>query len=114
MNSLMKVDNMSKVAKKIKKGVKSIERSLRGAVKGDIDEILNISTLGASKRLEKLGQKIHEPFKLPDPPPTPGLSQANVQDSAPNVDLARTEGSRRTGGQALGTRKLRVPLGGLR
>lgn len=50
---------------------------------------------------------------MPKPPPTPGLSQANVQDAAPDVDLTQTEAQRRSSGRAAGTRKLRIPLGGL-
>lgn len=51
--------------------------------------------------------------EIPTPPPPPGLSQANVQEAAPDVDLAQTEAQRRSSGQAAGTRKLRIPLGGL-
>ena len=105
---------MSKVVSKIKKGASSVARTVKGAVRGDIDDILNISTLGASKALETVGKKIHAPFKAPPIPDAPGISQANTQEAAPDVNLATTAESRRTSGAAYGTRKLRVPIGGLR
>jgi hypothetical protein len=105
---------MSKVVELIKEGASSVARTTKGALKGDVDDILNVATLGASQRLEKVGQALHKPFKAPDPLPTPGLSQANVEDPAPDVNLAQTEAQRRTSGKAVGTRQLRIPLGGLR
>jgi hypothetical protein len=105
---------MSKAVELIKEGGKSLERTAKGALKGDVNDILTLGSLGGTKQLESAGKQLHKPFKAPDPLPTPGLSQANVQDAAPDVDLAFTEASRRTSGQAVGTRKLRIPLGGLR
>jgi len=105
---------MSKVVKMIKEGASSIARAGRGVLKGDVDDILNVTTLGGSKALEKVGQAIHKPFKAPDPLPMPGLSQANTEDAAPDVDIASTESTRRRSGSAVGTRNLRVPLGGLK
>lgn len=105
---------MSKAVELIKEGASSATRKLKGAVKGDIDDLLSISTLGTSTAVEKAGQVLHKPFKAPEPLPIPGVSQANVSDAAPDIDLAHTESSRRTSGQAAGTRKLRIPLGGLR
>lgn len=105
---------MSKAVELLKESRSSIGRTLKGAAKGDVDDIASVLTLGATQRLEKVGQAIHKPFKAPDPLPVPGLAQANVAEAAPDVDLTQTEASRRTSGQAVGTRKLRLPLGGLR
>ena len=105
---------MSKLIKEIKKGASSAVRTAKGALRGDVDDILSLGTLGGSKRLEELGKAIHKPFKAPDAPPIPGVQGAITQEAAPDVNLATTEASRRTTGQAVGTRKLRIPLGGLR
>ena len=104
---------MSKVVKMIKKGASSAVRTAKGALKGDVDDILSLATFGGSKRLEEVGKAIHKPFKAPDPLPVPGLGQANTEEAAPDVDIASTESIRRRSGSAVGTRKLRVPLGGL-
>ena len=105
---------MSKVVKAVKKGVKSIAGTAKGVLKGDVDDLLNFATVGGSKQLEKAGKKIHGVFKPPKLPDAPGLQGANTSEAAPDVNLAQTEESRRTSGTAKGTRKLRVPLGGLR
>lgn len=105
---------MSKVVKMIKEGASSITRQAKGALKGNVDDMLNLTSLGGSKTLEKIGQAIHKPFKAPDPLPVPGISQANTEDAAPDVDIASTESVRRRSGTAVGTRQLRVPLGGLK
>lgn len=105
---------MSKAVELIKEGASSAAKKVKGALKGDIDDILAVGSLGVTQQLESAGKQLHKPFKAPDPLPVPGLAQANVQDPAPDVDLTRTEGSRRSSGQAVGTRKLRIPLGGLR
>lgn len=105
---------MSKLVKMIKEGASSAVRTTKGALKGDVDDILSVATLGGSKRWEKFGQMLHKPFKAPKAPPVPGLGQANTEDAAPDVDIASTESTRRRSGSAVGTRQLRVPLGGLR
>jgi hypothetical protein len=105
---------MSKVVKMIKEGASSLARTAKGVLKGDVNDILNVATLGGSKTVEKLGQAIHKPFKAPDPLPMPGLGQANTEEAAPDVDITSTESVRRRSGSAVGTRKLRVPLGGLK
>lgn len=105
---------MSETIKKIKKGASSIVKTTKGALSGDVDDLLNFATKGGSKRLEQAGKKIHGVFKPPKMPDTPGLQGANTSEAAPDVNLAQTEESRRTSGAAKGTRKLRVPLGGLR
>jgi len=108
---------MSKAVELIKEGASSAGRKLEGASKGDIGDLTSVLTLGSSDRGEWLAGKAMEPlerlFKAPDPLPPPGLSQANVAESAPSVDITGTESSRRTSGRAVGTRKLRIPLGGL-
>ena len=105
---------MSKVVKAIKKGASSIVRTTKGALKGDVDDLLSLATAGGSKQLEQAGKKIHGVFKPPKLPDAPGIQGANTSEAAPDVNLAQTEESRRTSGTAKGTRKLRVPLGGLR
>jgi len=42
-----------------------------------------------------------------------GATPGAVSSQSANVDLSATEGQRRTSGSAKGSRKLRVPLGGL-
>jgi len=105
---------MSKAVKMIKEGASSVTRTVKGALKGDVDDLLSVATRGGSKHLEKIGQAIHKPFKAPDPLPVPGLSQANTAEAAPDVDIDSTENARRRSGSAVGTRQLRVPLGGLK
>ena len=104
---------MSKAVELIEEGLSSAGSKLEGALKGDIGDLVSVATLGVSDQLEKVGSKLN-PFKLPEPPAPPGVSQANVAEAAPDVDLMSTESSRRTSGRAVGTRKLRIPLGGLR
>lgn len=107
---------MSKLVKEIKKGASSATSTIKGALKGDFSDIVNVATLGGLNRTEwalgKVGDAIKP--KIPDPLPAPGLLQSNTDAAAPNVDLSATESIRRARGQALGTRKLRIPLGGLR
>lgn len=102
---------MSKVVKEVKKGVKSATRKVKGALEGDFDDILSVATLGTTTQLENVAKQLN-PFKIPDPVQR-GAIQANVDRAAPDVDLAATEASRRVGGQAVGTRRLKIPLGGL-
>lgn len=104
---------MSKAVELIKEGASSATKKIKGALKGDVGDLISVATLGQSDQIEKAGSKLN-PFKLPEPPAPPGVSQANVAEAAPDVDLMSTESSRRTSGQAVGTRKLRIPLGGLR
>ena len=109
---------MSKLVKEVKRGAKSVGDTVTNAFKGDVKSILRIGSFGQTAVLEgglkKAGKIIGNPFKAPDPLPMPGLSQSNTAEAAPDVDIAATEGSRRRSGSAVGTRKLRVPLGGLR
>jgi len=105
---------MSKVVKMVKEGLSSAGRTVKAGFSGNIDDIANLATLGGTKQWEKVGKAIHKPFKAPDPLPAPGLSQANTEEAAPDVDIASTESERRRSGSAVGTRKLRVPLGGLK
>jgi len=105
---------MSKVVKMLKDMRSSATSTVKGALKGDIDDIASMVTFGGTKQWEKVGMALHKPFKAPDPLPAPGLSQANTEEAAPDVDIASTESERRRSGSAVGTRKLRVPLGGLK
>ena len=109
---------MSKLVKEVKRGAKSVGNTVTNAVKGDVKSLLRLGTAGASAGaeggLKKAGKIIGNPFKVPDPLPSPGLGQSNTAEAAPDVDIAATESSRRRGGSAVGTRKLRVPLGGLK
>ena len=109
---------MSKAVELIEEGLSSAGSKLEGALKGNIGDLTSVLTLGSTDRGEWLAGKVMDPiediFKAPDPLPPPGLSQANVAESAPSVDITETESSRRTSGRAVGTRKLRIPLGGLR
>lgn len=105
---------MSKAVKMMKDYWSSATRTAKGVLKGDVDDILSAASFGGTKRLEQLGKAIHKPFKAPDPLPAPGLGQANTEEAAPDVDIASTESARRRSGSAVGTRKLRVPLGGLK
>lgn len=109
---------MSKAVELIEEGLSSAGSKLEGAAKGDLGDIMSVLTLGGSDRGEWILGTAMDPiediFKAPDPLPPPGLSQANVAESAPSVDITETESSRRTSGRAVGTRKLRIPLGGLR
>lgn len=132
---------MSKVVKKVKKaiksGAKSVKNTVKGALKGDLSDIANVLSLGATGAVEKSVtvplKKISEAItpKLPDIPDVPtaediagkinipeptsqGAIQSSLAKAAPSIDLGSTEGSRRRSGSALGRRKLRVPLGGLK
>jgi len=112
---------MSSAWKSIKKGASSIARTTKGALKGDLTDIGNLLTGGGLDRATKtLGHvsemilpqmpDIPEPAEMPDPA---GAAPGAIGRTVPNVDLSATEGQRRTSGSAKGSRKLRVPLGGL-
>ena len=114
---------MSSAWKAVKKGASSIARTTRGALKGDLSSIADVVTLGGASRLEKQASMIKDAI-LPDMPDIPEPADINIPDApgaapgaigrtVPNVDLSATEGQRRTSGSAKGSRKLRVPLGGL-
>jgi len=98
---------MSSVWKEIKRGAKSagkmIDRAGDSVEKG-LDEL--------EKGIEITPEMPEMPdIEMPDPAgATPGV----VQNKAASVDLGATEGARRQSGSAKGSRKLRVPLGGLR
>jgi hypothetical protein len=109
---------MSKLVKEFKEAAESAGNTVTNAFKGDVKSLLRLGTGGASSGteggLKATGKIIGNPFKVPDPLPSPGLGQSNTAEAAPDVDIAATESSRRRSGSAVGTRKLRVPLGGLR
>ena len=110
---------MSSAWKSIKDGASSIARTSRDALKGDLSSIADIVTLGGATRLEKQASKLKDAI-LPDMPdvnipeqPTVGATPGAVSSQSANVDLSTTEGQRRTSRSAKGSRKLRIPLGGL-
>lgn len=124
---------VKKIGKGIKTGAKSIEESVSAAAKGDIKELVNVGSFGITGAFEKGHKELVRPFKkltpkIPDVPtaediagkiniPEPtsqGAIQSSLAKAAPSIDLGSTEGSRRRSGSALGRRKLRVPLGGLK
>lgn len=133
---------VKKIKKAVKTGVKSVTKRVKGALKGDLSDITSLVTLGGSDRikaeaklLQKGGSKIMEAItpKMPELPDIPtaediagkinidipeptsqGAIQSSLAKAAPSIDLGSTEGSRRRSGSALGRRKLRVPLGGLK
>lgn len=96
-----------KVVNKIKKGIKSIGKEAKRAVKSDAVRLFTGETA-----LKTIGDVILPP--LPDMPGPTATQGTPTVDPGPSVDLASTEGTRRTSGVARGSRKLRVPLGGLR
>jgi hypothetical protein len=111
---------MSSVVKAVKKGFSSAASKVKGALKGDLGDLASVATLGASDRAMKNIGRVKDAI-LPDMPdinipenPVVGATPGTVSKAAPNVDIGATEGMRRTGGSAKGSRKLRVPLGGLR
>ena len=113
---------MSSAWKSIKEGASSLVDKTKGALKGDLSDIAEIGSLGlysTVKGVAKQSKKI-----LPQMPDIPEPADINIPDPAgaapgaigrtvPNVDLGATEGQRRTSGSAKGSRKLRIPLGGL-
>ena len=114
---------MSSAWKAVKKGASSIAGTVKGAAKGDLGDIASVLTLGATDQIERAASATAD-MVLPDMPDIPEPADINMPDPAgtapgaigrtvPNVDLSGTEGQRRTSGSAKGSRKLRVPLGGL-
>lgn len=115
---------MSSVVKAVKKGFSSAAGKVRGALKGDLGDLASVVTLGASdlatQPIEWAGSKAKDAI-LPDMPdvnipeqPVAGATPGTVGRGQANVDIGATEQQRRTSGSAKGSRKLRVPLGGLR
>ena len=118
---------MSSAWKSIKDGASSLVDKTKGALKGDLSDIAEIGSVGLystvkgvakqSKKLLPQMPDIPEPadvtVNVPEPPAMPGASPGAIGRTVPNVDLGATEGQRRTSGSAKGSRKLRVPLGGL-
>lgn len=123
---------MSSAWKAVKKGVKSATKRIKGALKGDLSDLTSVATLGVSDQLKNAGKAVSGAVSdallpevdiptaeelaaaLPEPPPTPGAVQTSIQGRGPQVDLSATEGVRRRSGSAKGSRKLRLPIGGLR
>ena len=97
---------MSSIWKEIKRGAKSAGKIIDRA--GDsVEEGLDDLEKGLMPEMPEMPD-----IELPDPA---GATPGTVQQRAANVDLGATEGARRRqSGPAKGSRKLRVPLGGLR
>ncbi len=111
---------MSSVVKAVKKGLSSATSKVKGALKGDLGDIASVVSLGATDLNENLASSAKRKV-LPEMPdvsipeqPVSGATPGTVAKGSPNVDIGATEGRRRTSGSAKGSRKLRVPLGGLR
>jgi len=111
---------MSKAVELVKDGLSSAVRKTKGALKGDLGDIASVVSLGASdlvtQPIKAAGKKIipqmpeMPDIELPDPA---GATPGTVAKKAASVDIGATEGARRQSGSAKGSRKLRVPLGGL-
>jgi len=97
---------MSSVWKEIKRGTKSagkiVERAGESIEKG-LDELEK--GVPITPELPEMPD-----IELPDPA---GATPGTVAKKAASVDIGATEGARRQSGSAKGSRKLRVPLGGL-
>jgi hypothetical protein len=114
---------MSSVVKSIKKGLSSAVSTTKGALKGDFNDMWDVVTLGSKSRFDWAVDKTMDGVRsiMPDMPdvnipeqPTSAATPGSIGRTTPNVDLGATEQQRRTGGSAKGSRKLRIPLGGLR
>jgi len=110
---------MSKAVELVKDGLSSATRRVKGALKGDIGDILSVASVGVTDSIEAAGKQAKK--ALPQMPETPdielpdpaGATPGTVAKKAASVDIGATEGARRQSGSAKGSRKLRVPLGGL-
>jgi len=111
---------MSRAVEMFKEGLSSAGRRVKGAVKGDLGDVASVLSLGVTDQFEgaaKVAKKaMPEMPEMPDieMPDPAGATPGVVQSKAASVDLGATEGARRQSGSAKGSRKLRVPLGGLR
>lgn len=117
---------MSKVVKSVKKTVKSAGKEIgRGAESLAKETERGLESTG--KMIDRAGDTVLgwaqdiEDALIPPPPDVnipeqqvAGATPGVVAKGSPNVNLGATEGRRRTSGSAKGSRKLRVPLGGLR
>ena len=110
---------MSSAWKAVKKGASSIAGTVKGAASGDLGDIASVFSLGATDQIERAASATAD-MVLPDMPdvnipenPIVGAAPGMVGTQAANVDIGATESQRRTSGSAKGSRKLRVPLGGL-
>ena len=121
--------------KKIKKAVKSVGKEVE-RVPGVADVNRTLHSVGgiaekignqySSEFIEPLNKVMEEAIRatgdvvksgwgmLPGDIATTSSSAIPTSGPGPNVDLAATESRRRNTGTAKGSRKLKVPLGGLR
>jgi len=107
------------VTKEVGRVGKKVDKEVRrnpGGWKGTLGTFgLNTTPRLVGKGLAAIGEAMTPEMPgLPEMPeaPTYGQVQQNVRGSA-NVDLGGSESRRRTSGAAKGSRKLKVPLGGL-
>ena len=107
------------VTKEVGRVGKKVDKEVRrnpGGWKGTLGTFgLNTTVKQVGKGLAAVGEAMTPEMPgLPEMPeaPTYGQVQQNVRGSA-NVDLGGSESRRRTSGAAKGSRKLKVPLGGL-
>jgi len=110
---------MSKAVELVKEGFSSATRKVKGALKGDLGDIASVASLGVTDSIQNAakyaGKALPEMPEIPDielPDPA-GATPGTVSKKAASVDIGATEGARRQSGSAKGSRKLRVPLGGL-
>jgi len=109
-------DSVAKEAGRVGRSIDKEVRRNPGGWKG------LVGTMGMNTTVNQVGKGLAAAFEsmmpempgLPEIPeaPTYGQVQQNVRGSA-NVDLGGSESRRRTSGAAKGSRKLKVPLGGL-
>lgn len=111
---------MSSVVDSIKDGLSSAASKVKGALKGDLGDLASVVSLGATD-LNESALRAGRDAVLPDMPdvnipeqPTVGAAPGRVEQGQADVDIGATERQRRVTGSAKGSRKLRVPLGGLR
>ena len=108
--------DVGRLGKKIDKEVRRQPGGWEGTLlSGGINVGVSNAMRTTQKALEWVGEALApEMPALPEMPeaPTYGQVQQNVRGSA-NVDLGGSESRRRTSGAAKGSRKLKVPLGGL-
>lgn len=120
---------MAKVIKKVKKVASSavkgarrvgsdIGREIEGVGRAYDRDFIRPLSDAADSAIRAGGGIVESLWGLKPPklkiPGVAGVSQFASEPASPNVDLSRTEGKRRDDGDSKGTRKLRVPLGGLR
>ena len=107
---------MSSIVKVFTDAASNTVEKFKGALDGDFSDATSLA-FGEIDEIPGAIKDFAEPEMPPVPefnaPPPAGATPGATPRAAPSVDLAATEGKRRTTGAAKGSRKLRVPLGGL-